>query len=74
MRRRLTAILSVDDVGASRFMDEDQNGRLASLKALHTDLMDPTIAAHGALLNLMGGVVLSETFRKVGFTKRGDGE
>ena len=41
MERRLTAILAADVVGYSRFMELDEGGRLAALRTLRTELIDP---------------------------------
>jgi class 3 adenylate cyclase/ABC-type uncharacterized transport system substrate-binding protein len=45
--RRLAAILAADVVGYSRLMGADEEGTLARLKALHAEIIDPAIAAHG---------------------------
>ena len=59
MERRLAAILAADMVGYSRLMAEDEAGTLARLKALRTDLIDPTITGHGGrIVKLMGDGML----------------
>jgi hypothetical protein len=42
--RKLGAILTADVVGNSRLVGADEERTLARLRALHSDLMDPTIA------------------------------
>jgi class 3 adenylate cyclase len=44
--RRLAAILAADVAGYSRLMGADEEGTLAHLKALRTELVDPSIAEH----------------------------
>ncbi len=46
MERRLAAILAADVLGYSRLMEADEEGTLAALKGLRTDLIDPTLAEH----------------------------
>ncbi|MEO3431299.1 adenylate/guanylate cyclase domain-containing protein [Pelagibius sp. CAU 1746] len=61
MERRLAAIMSVDVVGYSRLMGQDEAGTLAALKAHRAELIDPTIAKHkGRLVKLMGDGALVE--------------
>ena len=61
MQRRLTAILAADVVEYSKMMGVDETGVLASLKALRSELIDPTIAAHnGRLVKLIGDGALVE--------------
>jgi len=61
MQRRLAAILAADVVGYSRLTGADEEGTLARLKALRTDVLDPTLAAHGGrLVKLMGDGLLAE--------------
>jgi len=48
-------------VGYSRLMERDEEGTLAALKALRSELIDPTIAEHkGRIVKLMGDGVLVE--------------
>jgi adenylate cyclase len=44
--RKLAAILAADVVGYSRLAGEDEDRTLARLRALLSDLIDPTIASH----------------------------
>ena len=44
--RRLVAILAADVVGYSRLASADEDRTLARLRALRSDLIDPTIAVH----------------------------
>ena len=61
MERRLAAIMVTDVVGYSRLIRSDEEGTLAALKALRTDLIDPKIAEHhGRVVKLMGDGMLAE--------------
>jgi len=44
--RKLAAILAADVVGYSRLARADEDRTLARLRALRSDLIDPTIAVH----------------------------
>ena len=44
--RKLVAILAADVVGYSRLAGSDEDRILARLRALRSDLIDPTIAVH----------------------------
>jgi adenylate cyclase len=44
--RKLAAILSADVVGYSRLSSADEDRILARLRALRSDLIDPTVAVH----------------------------
>jgi adenylate cyclase len=44
--RKIAAILVSDVVGYSRLAGADEDRILARLRALRSDLIDPTIAAH----------------------------
>lgn len=46
-QRKLAAILAADVVGYSRLTGADEDRTLARLRALRSDLIDPTIAVHG---------------------------
>jgi hypothetical protein len=46
--RKLAAILAADVVGYSKLAGSDEERTLARLRALRTDLIDPTIALHQA--------------------------
>jgi adenylate cyclase len=44
--RKIAAILAADVVGYSRLVGADEDRTLARLRALRSDLIDPTIAVH----------------------------
>jgi adenylate cyclase len=44
--RKLVAILAADVVGYSRLAGTDEDRTLARLRALRSDLIDPTVAVH----------------------------
>jgi len=59
--RKLAAILATDVVGFSRLTGVDEDRTLARLRALRSDLIDPTIAVHnGRLFKRTGDGVLVE--------------
>ncbi|MBL6598773.1 MAG: hypothetical protein ISP41_07755 [Alphaproteobacteria bacterium] len=61
MERKLAAILAADVVGYSRLIGADEAGTLALLRALLTDVVEPTMARHrGRIVKLMGDGVLAE--------------
>ncbi|WP_173520214.1 adenylate/guanylate cyclase domain-containing protein [Ensifer sesbaniae] len=61
VERRLAAIMAADVVGYSRLIRTDEDGTLAALKALRTDLIGPRIADHhGRVVKLMGDGLLVE--------------
>src|SRR5215470_12921549 len=63
--RKLAAILAADVVGFSRLTGADEDRTLARLRALRSDLIDPTIAVHnGRVVKRTGDGVLVE-FRSV---------
>jgi adenylate cyclase len=63
--RKLAAILAADVVGYSKLAAADEERTLARLRALRSDLIDPTIALHhGRVVKRMGDGVLIE-FRSV---------
>src|SRR3984957_3541341 len=63
--RKLAAILAADVVGFSRLAGADEDRTLARLRALRSDLIDPTIAVHnGRVVKRMGDGFLVE-FRSV---------
>jgi TolB-like protein/class 3 adenylate cyclase/Flp pilus assembly protein TadD len=63
--RKLAAILVADVVGYSRLAGADEEGTLARLRALRSDLIDPTIAVHhGRVVKRTGDGILIE-FRSV---------
>ena len=63
--RRLVAILTADVVGYSRLAGADEDRTLARLRALRSDLIDPTVAVHnGRVVKRTGDGSLVE-FRSV---------
>ncbi|RWF78803.1 MAG: adenylate/guanylate cyclase domain-containing protein [Mesorhizobium sp.] len=63
--RKLVAILAADVVGYSRLASADEDRTLARLRALRSDLIDPTIAVHhGRVIKRTGDGTLVE-FRSV---------
>jgi class 3 adenylate cyclase len=63
--RKLAAILAADVVGYSRLTGADEDRTLARLRALRSDLIDPTIAVHhGRVVKRTGDGALVE-FRSV---------
>ncbi len=63
--RKLAAILAADVVGFSRLAGTDEDRTLARLRALRSDLIDPTIAIHhGRVVKRTGHGILIE-FRSV---------
>lgn len=64
-QRKLTAILAADVVGFSRLAGADEDRTLARLRALRSDLIDPTISVHnGRVVKRTGDGALVE-FRSV---------
>ena len=63
--RKLAAILAADVVGFGRLASADEDRTLARLRALRSDLIDPTIAVnHGRVVKRTGDGILVE-FRSV---------
>ena len=63
--RKLAAILAADVVGYSRLAGFDEDRTLARLRALRSDLIDPTISVHsGRVVKRTGDGALVE-FRSV---------
>src|ERR1700753_728339 len=63
--RKLAAILAADVVGYSRLAGSDEDRTLARLRALRSDLIDPTVAVHnGRVVKRTGDGSLIE-FRSV---------
>jgi adenylate cyclase len=59
--RKLAAILAADVVGYSRLTGADEDRTLARLRALRSDLIDPTIAVHhGRVVKRTGDGALVE--------------
>ena len=62
--RKLAAILAADVVGYSRLAGADEDRTLARLRALRSDLIDPTTAVHhGRVVKRTGDGALVE-FRR----------
>jgi adenylate cyclase len=63
--RKIAAILVADVVGYSRLVGADEDRTLARLRALRSDLIDPTIAVHhGRIVKRTGDGIIIE-FRSV---------
>src|SRR5580692_5870435 len=63
--RKIAAILVADVVGYSRLAGVDEEGTLAWLRALRSELSDPAVAAHhGRIVKRTGDGFISE-FRSV---------
>jgi adenylate cyclase len=63
--RKLAAILAADVVGYSKLAGSDEERTLARLRALRSDLIDPTIAVHhGRVVKRTGDGIIIE-FRSV---------
>src|SRR5262245_1842886 len=63
--RKLAAIMAADVVGFSRLTGADEERTLARLRALRSDLIDPTVAVHkGRVVKRTGDGMLVE-FRSV---------
>ena len=61
VERKLAAILAADIAGYSRLMGADEEGTLARLKALRTELIYPKIQEHaGRIVKTTGDGVLVE--------------
>ncbi len=61
MQRKLAAILAADVVGYSRLMRADETGTLAAMKALWSEVVQPSVRAHrGRVFKLMGDGMLAE--------------
>jgi len=61
VERRLAAILAVDVAGYSRLMGEDEEGTLASLRAIRRELGDPKVHEHrGRIVKTIGDGILVE--------------
>jgi adenylate cyclase len=59
--RKIAAILVADIVGYSRLTDADMELTLARIRALRTDLNDPTIAVHsGRVIKSVGNASCSK--------------
>ena len=61
VQRRLAAILAADVVGYSRLIEADEEGTRARLRHVHSELIDPRIAADGGrIVKTMGDGILVE--------------
>ena len=59
--RRLAAILAADVAGYSRLIGADEQGTLGRLRAIRTELIDPSVAAHnGRVVKTTGDGLLAE--------------
>ena len=59
--RRLAAILAADVVGYSRLVEQDEEGTLAALRDIRSNVIDPLLAEHrGRIVKLMGDGALAE--------------
>jgi adenylate cyclase len=57
--RRLAAILAADVAGYSRLIGADEEGTLNRLKAIRTELIDPSIIEHrGRIVKTIAGRIL----------------
>jgi adenylate cyclase len=63
--RKLAAILAADVVGYSRLAGSDEDRTLARLRALRSDLIDPTIAVHNGRVGKRTGDGALVEFRSV---------
>jgi TolB-like protein/class 3 adenylate cyclase/Flp pilus assembly protein TadD len=63
--RKIAAILAADIVGFSRLAGVDEDGTLARLRTLRSDLTDPAIAAHNGRVVKRTGDGLIVEFRSV---------
>ena len=50
MTRRLAAILAADVIGYSKLMSEDQDGTLAALRRLRSEVFAPAVASIAAVV------------------------
>lgn len=61
MERRLAAIMAADVVGYSRLIRADEDGTLAALRSLRSDLICPKLTQYrGRIVKLMGDGLLAE--------------
>jgi adenylate cyclase len=69
-KRRLAAIASLDVVGYSRLMGEDETGTLTNLQSHRSEFIDPLIAQHsGRIVKTMGDGLLLEFSSAVNATQ-----
>ena len=61
LERRLVAILAADVAGYSRLMEADEEGTLNRLRAIRTEVIDPSMAQHrGRIVKTTGDGLLVE--------------
>ena len=61
MQRKLAAIMAADVVGYSRLMRADETGTLTAMKALWSEVVQPSVRTHrGRVFKLMGDGMLAE--------------
>ncbi len=61
VQRRLAAILAADVVGYSRLIEADEEGTRSRLRKIHSELIDPQIAADGGrIVKTTGDGILVE--------------
>jgi adenylate cyclase len=61
VRRRLAAILAADVVGSSGLMGRDEEGTLARIKRLRSEVIGPSVEAHdGRVFKTTGDGLLAE--------------
>jgi TolB-like protein/Tfp pilus assembly protein PilF len=61
IERRLAALLAADVAGYSRLVGIDEEGTLARLRSVRTELIDPAVATHGGrIINTAGDGILVE--------------
>jgi adenylate cyclase len=59
--RRLAAMLAADVAGYSRLMEADEEGTLNRLRAIRTEVIDPSMAQHrGRIVKTTGDGLLVE--------------
>ena len=63
--RKIAAILAADVVGYSRLTGTDEDRTLARLRALRSDLIDPTIAVHNGRVGKRTGDGALVEFRSI---------
>jgi class 3 adenylate cyclase len=63
--RKIAAILAADIVGFSRMASVDEDRTLARMRALRSDLIDPTVAVHNGRVVKRTGDGLIVDFRSV---------
>jgi adenylate cyclase len=60
-QRRLAAILAADVVGSSHLMEADEEGTLSAIRAILSEIIEPTASRHrGRIVKTMGDGALLE--------------